>query len=310
VRPGLTKHRKFLRLTHAIGSAPLALGHLEFLWESSYEAGDDYLGNSQDVEVLARWDGEVGKLTNALLTAGGDGMAGFIEEIEGRPGFYAVHDLYENAPEYVQKRMTRELERKQRGKTISDLRREAGKKGRAAQLAQQTANVGQASGKWRANGDTPAPAPIQLPAPVVKTSLSEQKNCSDQASTSLKKSGTQPSQEACRLAALLKAEILRNKADYRVTAAQERKWAASADRMLRLDGRKFEEVADLIRWCQRDSFWMANVLSMDKLRAKFDELQLRRLRVSDKPNGKSGQPTALHSFPEEYYAEGVNDGRA
>lgn len=173
-RPGLTQHRKFRRLERALGSAPLARGALELMWDVAYENGDEYLGGASDVEAAARWEGEPGALVKALLGSGGDGNAGFIEEIPDRPGHYRIHDLFENSPEYVQKRMVRELERKQRGVTISDLRREAGKRGRAAQLSRQTAanveqtadtcselgtNVGQVSGNCRANGDTPAPAP-------------------------------------------------------------------------------------------------------------------------------------------------------
>ncbi|QUL79900.1 hypothetical protein [Brevibacterium sp. SMBL_HHYL_HB1] len=33
-----------------------------------------------------------------------------------------------------------------------------------------------------------------------------------------------------------------------------------------------EQVAYVIRWCQADSFWKANILSADKLRAKFGQL--------------------------------------
>ena len=98
-----------------------------------------------------------------------------------------------------------------------------------------------------------------------------------------RKSKGSSSPECWRLAALLKTEILRNKPDYKVTAVQERNWSVTADRMLRLDGRDPEEIADIIRWSQADEFWMSNILSMDKLREKFDQLQLKR-GVSKKPN--------------------------
>jgi len=84
--------------------------------------------------------------------------------------------------------------------------------------------------------------------------------------------------EAERLASLLAAEIRRNKADYRITPAQLRAWAVTADRMLRLDGRAGQQIADLIRWVQADEFWISNVLSMDKLREQFDKLELKRSR--------------------------------
>lgn len=41
------------------------------------------------------------------------------------------------------------------------------------------------------------------------------------------------------------------------------------------DGRSPEEIARVIRWCQTDSFWRANILSASKLREKYDHLRLR-----------------------------------
>jgi len=96
-----------------------------------------------------------------------------------------------------------------------------------------------------------------------------------------------PSPEAERLAALLQSEILRNKPDYRIKQSQLRNWAGTADRMMRLDGRTEESIANLIRWVQRDEFWMANCLSMDTMREKFDQLELK----SGRPSSKN-QPTA------------------
>jgi hypothetical protein len=43
------------------------------------------------------------------------------------------------------------------------------------------------------------------------------------------------------------------------------------------------EAADLIQWAQRDEFWMANVLSMDTFREKFDQLALK---AKGRTNGK------------------------
>ncbi len=127
----------------------------------------------------------------------------------------------------------------------------------------------------------------------VSTSSSEPKTGSDQMSgVPSKRTSITPSREACRLAALLKSEILRNKADYRITPAQERKWAVTADRMLRLDGRGYQASAGLITWAQHDEFWLKNVLSMDTLRSKYDELQMRR----EHPNSNghaSRKPTAI-----------------
>ncbi len=101
------------------------------------------------------------------------------------------------------------------------------------------------------------------------------------------------SQQACRLAALLKSEILRNKPDSRIKPAQERKWAITAQKMLYIDSRSAERIDSLIRWVQHDEFWMANVLSMDTLRAKFDQLEL-------KARAKSPKSAACLALPSNY----------
>jgi hypothetical protein len=62
--------------------------------------------------------------------------------------------------------------------------------------------------------------------------------------------------------------------------------------MLRLDGRTPEQVAKLIRWVQQDEFWMANILSMDTLREKFDQLELKR-DCSNSNGRNSGKAVAV-----------------
>jgi hypothetical protein len=126
-----------------------------------------------------------------------------------------------------------------------------------------------------------------------KNITSEQKSSSDALFPSEKKK-QQPSREAVKLADLLKSEILRNKSDYRITQQQERKWAITADRMLRIDKRKFEEVAELIPWVQRNEFWMANVLSMEKLREKFDQLMMAARAKSH------AQASSAQKLPSDY----------
>lgn len=135
-----------------------------------------------------------------------------------------------------------------------------------------------------------------------KTSTSELKSSSDSTAPD-KRIPKQPSQEAVRLAALLKSEILRNKADYRITPQQERNWAATADQMLQRDGRTADRIADLIRWVQHDDFEMANVLSMEKLRKRFDDLEIRRGRDhrDKRSNGNGNGPAYIP--PPDYVPE-------
>jgi len=192
-RIGLTMDRKFRRLARALDDVQvgfgeiLARGALELLWDAAYEAADDYIGDRVDVETAAHWRGRDGVLLAALLGAGGEGLAGFIDEggddswPEGRPGTYRVHDLWDHAPEFVERRAKREAEREAKGESLSELRSAAGKKGRAKQLTgNRSATNGQTAGVCpenegpdRANGgqkstlSRPAPPrPVEaLPAP-------------------------------------------------------------------------------------------------------------------------------------------------
>lgn len=117
------------------------------------------------------------------------------------------------------------------------------------------------------------------------TPSSEQKGHSDQVSVSRsKKTATAPSREASQLAALLKDEILRNAPKFKITQQQERNWATVADLMLRRDRRPEDEIAELIRWVQHDEFWRSNILSMGKLREKYDQLQMKQ--TGSNSNGK------------------------
>lgn len=83
-----------------------------------------------------------------------------------------------------------------------------------------------------------------------KTSSSELQTSSDEATApTQKKISRLPSQQARRLAALLKSEILRNKPDFRITAPQERKWAVTAQRMLQRDNRSAEQIEKVMHGC-------------------------------------------------------------
>lgn len=168
-RPGLHNHPKFRRLVDILKCpVPHVRGYLECLWEVAYECGNDYLGDARDVELAAQWPGEDGQFCSAAV------VAKLLDK--KRDGFY-VHNLFENAPNYVKNRMVREAARKLRGVTLSDLRRQAGSKGGKAK-SKNKQNVANGSNlptlvnPQLANERTPAPAPA--PAPVLNTNNNPQ----------------------------------------------------------------------------------------------------------------------------------------
>ena len=49
--------------------------------------------------------------------------------------------------------------------------------------------------------------------------------------------------------------------------------------MVEQDGRTLEQIEAAAKWAQGHEFWRANVMSMGKLREKFDQLRLQAQRV-------------------------------
>lgn len=78
------------------------------------------------------------------------------------------------------------------------------------------------------------------------------------------------------LSELLLAHIKNNLPGYK-GPDDIQKWARTMDLILRLDKRKVEEVIEVIEWCQSDTFWKSNILSVESLRKQYDKLNAQRL---------------------------------
>jgi len=61
-------------------------------------------------------------------------------------------------------------------------------------------------------------------------------------------------------------------------------WAGHIDLMIRIDKRSVEDIRSVIQWCQKDSFWQANILSTKKLREKYDQLTMKMKSLSKSGN--------------------------
>jgi len=70
--------------------------------------------------------------------------------------------------------------------------------------------------------------------------------------------------------------IKRNKPDYVFRSKDYReKWATQARYMIDIDKRDLATIEKVMEWALSDSFWMKNILSMQKLREKFDMLEMK-----------------------------------
>lgn len=76
------------------------------------------------------------------------------------------------------------------------------------------------------------------------------------------------------------------------------KWASTVRLMRERDGRTQEQIRDLFALANRHDFWRSNILSPDKLREKFDQLQ-----------AKLGQTEAPAPYKEISRRRGMFDGK-
>ncbi len=89
----------------------------------------------------------------------------------------------------------------------------------------------------------------------------------------------------CDLHCELVNERTARRKPYRVTD----EWLVEMERLIRIDGRSVEEVERAIRWVHADPFWAPNILSVPKLRERFDTIRLQARRSS---GGSTGKPSA------------------
>jgi hypothetical protein len=66
-------------------------------------------------------------------------------------------------------------------------------------------------------------------------------------------------------------------------------WAEQVRLMREKDNRTYEQIEFMVKWCQKDTFWQANILSTRKLREKFDTLVAQAKRSVNVAKEKRGQ---------------------
>lgn len=89
-------------------------------------------------------------------------------------------------------------------------------------------------------------------------------------------------EEAYSLSELLHQKIIENKPNRNISPSWREAWARDIDKIHRLDGREWEQIRDIIEWCQQDNFWWKNILSGATLRQKFDRLEDDMKQEKDK----------------------------
>jgi hypothetical protein len=101
--------------------------------------------------------------------------------------------------------------------------------------------------------------------------------------------------EHMELAELLYSEILKNNPKYKKPNLES--WADTIRLAMQRDNRTYSELETMIKWCQADSFWYANILSADKLRKQYDQLYSKMQRQnSPKPNKSNSRTIKIADF--------------
>ena len=80
-----------------------------------------------------------------------------------------------------------------------------------------------------------------------------------------------------RLCELL-ADLIESNGSKRPTVTK--RWVNEMRLLVERDGRTTKQVENMIRWCQQDPFWRSNILSVTKLRAKYDQMRLKAVAES------------------------------
>lgn len=84
-----------------------------------------------------------------------------------------------------------------------------------------------------------------------------------------------------KLANALYQKILENNPNHKQPDLQ--KWSNDVRLMMERDKRTEEQIIYTIKWCQNNEFWRSNILSISKLREKFDQLIIQIKSDRNKP---------------------------
>jgi hypothetical protein len=87
-----------------------------------------------------------------------------------------------------------------------------------------------------------------------------------------------------------------------------KEWLDECRRMIDIDKREPAKAAELIRWCQKDSFWRSNIQSMPTFRAKYDRIRLLAIKEWESTRGSDGRSgLRVANGNAEYWADPAND---
>lgn len=187
-------------------------------------------------------------------------LAALVDVVDGQ---YVMHDYLEH------QRSRAQVE------ALKAKRAEAGRKGGRARAANQASAEASAEASATANGKRSG-SKIQPPTET---------DTDNSGTTFLRTSDGPPRDDVERVCQHL-ADAIETNGSKRPHVSE--RWRTEARRLIDIDGRTPDQIIRAIDWCQSDTFWRANVLSMPKLREKYDQLRLAAER--EQAQGRSADP--------------------
>ena len=265
----LTAHRKFLRLgrIYGIEGRALAMG----LW---VQAGTWSALNETNGFIPEDITEEFIDVTPASAVTDPDALD--VREALCDVGFWSRTDDGYQFEGWAEYQPTKEGADEQRAKDAERKRRSRAQK----------KNVTPAS----AVTDSDASAVTARPSPPSRPDPSRP----DPSSSS---SAEPPREDVEALCTRLRDHVARNTDKPPTISAR---WRTEARLLLDKDGIEFDEAVRVLDWCQQDSFWMPNILSMPKFREKFAQLQIKSRQSSGRGNTNDGWSTPKGYDPADW----------
>jgi hypothetical protein len=176
---------------------------------------------------------------------------------------------------------------KARREEISRVRSEAGRKGAQAKWEKERAagKDGKPDGNTVTTDQQPESKPMAPSRPVPSRPEEEKEQAPDSAeSTATPREDVQ--EVIDHLMAALKANDVRK-------AKSSKAWEDAARLMIDKDGYTVEQIKWITDWATNNHFWKGNILSMPKLREKFDQLKIQAVEEANGGGRKSGSEQRL-----------------
>lgn len=242
-------HKKVIRAT-ALGVAPIGLWNLAGSW-SSDQLTDGFIPDYIAMRLDPRqWEENAAALVRAGLWV--------VDEVEGEAG-WRFHQWDERNPTRVKVEAKRAAAR-DRMERVRSSRKPSSQDVRANNQRTDSEPAEHFAGTSHDVRLTPT-----QPSPT-------------HPSSSLSETAPPPRDDVQQVCAHL-ADRIEENGSKRPTIGKG--WKDAARLMIDRDGRTVDQIIKAIDWCQDDEFWRPNIMSMPKLREKYDQL---RLAAQKKPS--------------------------